>query len=193
MMELLLASSNPGKILEIKEILGESFLLKGLKDIGIFEEIPETGKTFHENALLKAEYVYKKTNLNVLADDSGLCIKALNDAPGVYSARYAGEPKSDEKNIQLVLEEMKDFEDRSAYFMCVICLIMKGSVYYFEGRVDGRIAQYPRGKNGFGYDPIFIPNGFNNTLAELPTEIKNQLSHRYIALKKMKDFLIDNV
>ncbi len=192
MIELVLASANSGKILEIREILGERFFLKGLKDIGIFEEIPETGKTFHENAFLKSKYVFDKTGLNVFSDDSGLCIKALNGAPGVYSARFAGEPKSDEKNIQLVLEKMNDLEDRSAYFICVIALIWKGTIYYFEGRVDGRIAEYPRGKNGFGYDPIFIPNGFNNTLAELSAEVKNQLSHRYIALKKMKDFLINN-
>lgn len=193
MIELVLASANAGKILEIREILGERFLLKGLKDIGIFEEIPETGKTFQENAFLKSKYVFDKTGLNVFSDDSGLCIKALNGAPGVYSARYAGELKSDEKNIQLVLEKMNDLEDRSAYFICVIGLIWNGTIHYFEGRVDGKIAEYPRGKNGFGYDPIFIPNGFNTTLAELSAEAKNQLSHRYVALKKMKDFLIDKV
>lgn len=193
MLEMVFASSNTGKISEVQQILGDSFIIKGLREVGIFESIPETGLTFYENAFLKSKYVFDKTGLNVFSDDSGLCIEALNGAPGVFSARYAGLPKSDEKNIHLVLDNMKNVQDRSAYFMCVICLIWKGSVYYFEGKVEGEIAQHPKGQNGFGYDPIFIPKGYSQTFAELTSDVKNQLSHRYIALNKMKDFFMDKL
>lgn len=192
-MELLFASANSDKISEVQQILGNGFVIKGLREVGILESIPETGKTFHENAFFKSKYVFDKIGWNVFSDDSGLCINALNGAPGVFSARFAGEPKNDAKNIQMVLEKMKNVDDRSAYFICVVCLIWNGNVHYFEGRIDGRIAEYPSGNHGFGYDPIFIPNGFNNTFAELSPKIKNQLSHRYLAIKNMMNFLVENL
>jgi len=187
--ELIFASTNTGKIKEIHQILGNNFVIKGLKDVGITEEIPETGNTFYENAFLKANYVFQKTGKNTFADDSGLCIDALSGQPGVHSAYYAGLPKNDERNIQKVLSQLKNIENRQAKFVCVICLIYNGKINYFEGELKGKIALRPSGINGFGYDPIFIPEGYNNTLAELPSDIKNSISHRYKALEKMKIFL----
>lgn len=188
-MELIFASANSGKIKEVNEILGKEIIIKGLKDVGIVEEIPETGNTFYENAFLKANYVYQKTRKNCFADDSGLEIEILNNEPGVHSAYYAGLPRNDEKNIQLVLEKMQNQQNRKAKFVSVICLIMNNHVYYFEGIVYGHISLYPMGNKGFGYDPIFIPEGYNQTYAELSESVKNKISHRYQALQKMKAFL----
>lgn len=188
-MELIFASANSGKIKEVKEILEKEIIIKGLKDVGIVEEIPETGNTFYENAFLKANYVYQKTRKNCFADDSGLEIEALNNEPGVRSAYYAGLPRNDKKNILLVLEKMLNQHNRKAKFVSVVCLIMNDDVYYFEGVVKGHISLYPKGKKGFGYDPIFIPEGYNQTYAQLSESVKNKISHRYQALQKMKAFL----
>lgn len=188
-MELVFASANNGKIKEVQQILGEQFWIKSLKDVGIVEEIPETGNTFYENALIKAKYVYQKIKCPVFSDDSGLEVTALNHEPGVNSAIYAGLPRSDEKNIKLLLDKMKGIKNRKAQFKSVLCLIFNGQVYYFEGEVTGEIASEIRGRNGFGYDPIFIPDGYNQTFAELSVDVKNRISHRNRALQNMKDFL----
>lgn len=188
-MELVFASANKGKIKEIHQIIGNNFVIKGLADVGINEEIPETGNTFFENAFQKANYVYQKIKCNVFADDSGLEVDALNGEPGVNSAVYAGLPRSDEKNISLLLEKLKNTNNRKARFVCVICLIYEGQVYYFTGEVTGRISFQPAGKNGFGYDPVFIPDGFDKTFAELSAEEKNLISHRNKALQQLKLFL----
>ncbi|GIV29346.1 MAG: non-canonical purine NTP pyrophosphatase [Bacteroidia bacterium] len=188
-MELVLASANEGKVKEIQTILGSKFKLKSLKEIGITDDIPETGNTFHQNALQKAKYVYHKCKCTVLADDSGLEVAVLNGKPGVYSARYAGLPKNDEKNIQLLLEQLKGTLNRQARFVCVLCLIHNDKEYFFEGEIKGTIAEYPKGNNGFGYDPVFIPDGYTQTFAELNVEEKNKISHRYKALEKLQSFL----
>jgi len=193
MVELVFASANEGKIKEIHQLLGNHFVIKGLKDVNIREEIPETGNTFFENAFLKANYVFEKTKKDVFADDSGLCIDALNGEPGIHSAYYSGFPKDDTKNIELVLNKLANSQNRSAYFICVISLIWKGKNYFFEGKVYGKITHSPLGSNGFGYDPIFIPNGYEQTFAELSLEVKNQISHRYLALKKLRNFLISRI
>lgn len=191
-MELIFASANNGKIKEVAEILEREITLKGLRDVGISEEIPETGNTFHQNAFLKANYVYQKTKSNCFADDSGLEVEALHNEPGVNSAYYAGLPRNDDNNIQLVLKKLSHQSNRKARFVCVICLIMNGTTQYFEGIVNGQISLQPRGHNGFGYDPIFIPDGYTQTFGELSHSIKNTLSHRYLALQKMKAFLINS-
>jgi len=193
MVELVFASANEGKIKEIYQLLGSPFVIKGLKDVHITEEIPETGNTFYENAFLKANYVFEKTKKDVFADDSGLCIDPLSGEPGIHSAYYAGWPKDDSKNIELVLKKLAHSQNRSAHFISVISLIWKGKNYFFEGKVYGKIANSPAGNNGFGYDPIFIPDGYDQTFAELPLRIKNKLSHRYLAIQKMKEFLISKI
>lgn len=190
-MQLILASANEGKVKEIQSILSDRFKLKSLKELGITDEIPETGNTFHQNAFQKAKYAYDQCKCDVLADDSGLEVMALNGQPGVYSARYAGLPKNDEKNIQLLLEQLKGITNRQARFVCVICFIHNGKEYFFEGEIKGTIAEYPIGNKGFGYDPVFIPDGYMQTFAELNPDEKNKISHRYKALEKLKSFLKD--
>jgi XTP/dITP diphosphohydrolase len=195
-MELVFASSNKNKIKEINELFAGAFHIIGLEDMGIREEIPEPGNTIKENSFLKAEYVknfLKKQNKNhwVFADDSGLEVQALNGAPGVYSARYAGAPKNDEANNQKLLQELKLITKRQARFVTVITLIKNDEVHYFEGEVKGTITHEPRGSNGFGYDPLFIPQGYRSTFAELSPEVKNGISHRGMAVRKLIDFLKD--
>jgi len=190
-MNLIFASSNKNKIKEIKSILPAGFTLSGLEDAGITEEIPETGETIKENSFLKATYVFDflKNKASVFADDSGLEVQALSGAPGVYSARYAGIPKNDEANNKKLLHELKPITNRKARFVTVITLIMNSEIHYFEGEIKGTIAFEPRGKNGFGYDPLFIPQGYRSTFAELGPGIKNAISHRAIAVKKLVQFL----
>jgi len=185
--ELIIASNNEGKIREIRAILDHITLLS-LKEIGFEQEIAEPFYTFEENALAKASAIYKFSGKNVFADDSGLCVRALNNAPGVISAHYSGS-RDDEQNLQKVLVELKDSEDRSAFYKAVICLIWEDNTYYFEGICEGYIIEEKRGNKGFGYDPVFIPNGYDQTFGELPLEIKNKISHRGIAIRKMADFL----
>lgn len=192
-MKLIFASSNVNKIREIEAVLPQNIILSGLKEIGITHEIPEPGTTIKENSFLKARFVWdflkNDTNVSVFADDSGLEVEALNGAPGVYSARYAGEPKNDEANNIKLIQELKNSNNRNAHFITVITLILKGEVYYFQGEIKGSIALRPSGNSGFGYDPLFVPNGYTKTFAELGSEIKNSISHRAIAVKKMKEFL----
>ena len=187
MQQLVIASNNAHKISEIKEIVGDIELLS-LKDIGFNAEIPEPFHTFEENALAKASAIYKFSGKNIFADDSGICVNALGGAPGVDSAHYSGQ-RDDEKNLQKVIAELKDKQDKSAFYKAVICLIWDGEVYYFEGICEGKIIDEKRGERGFGYDPIFIPDGYEQTFAELPLSTKNMISHRGKAVKKMVEFL----
>jgi len=193
-MQLLFASSNKNKIKEITALLPSGYTLLGLPDAGIFEEIPEPGATLKENSFLKAQYVIQKLkaqgkNIAVFADDSGLEVEALGNAPGVYSARYAGIPKNDQANNEKLLLELANSENRKARFVTIITLIMNDTIYYFEGEVKGSIAPQAKGNNGFGYDPLFIPEGYPNTFAELSPEIKNAMSHRGRAVQKLIGFL----
>lgn len=162
--------------------------LLSLTDIGFTDEIPEPHHTFEENALAKAAAIHSFCGKNVFADDSGICINALNGLPGVDSAHYSGE-RDDEKNLKKVLTNLEGTEDRSAFYKAVMCLIWNDEVYYFEGICRGNIINEKRGEGGFGYDPIFIPDGYDRTFAELPPEIKNQISHRGKAVRKMVAFL----
>ena len=188
-MQLIFATHNKNKIKEISELIPSSYNLCGLSDIGCVEEIPETGQTLHENALLKAQFVYDKYNLNCFADDSGLEVETLNSAPGVYSARYAGQPQNDSNNIKKLLQELNAKSNRAAQFKTVIDLILNGKNYFFEGYIKGQIAFEIQGKNGFGYDPVFIPDGYSQTFAQMDFETKNKISHRAIAIKKLIEFL----
>lgn len=187
-MELVIASNNKGKIHEITNIL-QGIDILSLRDIGFNEDIPEPYDTFKENAHTKAATVHAFCGKNVFADDSGICANALDGAPGVFSARYAGEPTDDERNLQKLLENLKDKEDRSAYYKAVLCLIWQEEIYYFEGICNGLIATHPRGIGGFGYDPVFIPDGYEQTFAELPLDLKNQISHRGKAVRELAAFV----
>jgi XTP/dITP diphosphohydrolase len=193
-MSLIFASSNKNKIKEVGDILPKDFTILGLHDIGIITDIPEPGSTIKENSFLKADFVRKfladkNRVIPLFADDSGLEVSALNGAPGVYSARYAGEPKNDENNNIKLLKELNRTTSRQARFVTVITLILKDEVFYFEGEIKGTIAYEPRGKNGFGYDPLFIPQGYRSTFAELDKDLKNTISHRALAVKKLVSFL----
>jgi XTP/dITP diphosphohydrolase len=174
---------------EICEIAGSEFEIAGLMDIGFEGDIPETEDTLEGNARQKANFIYNKTNMNCFADDTGLEIDALDGRPGVYSARYAGEGCSFSDNINKILEELEGAENRKAKFRCVICLILDGEEYLFEGRIDGNITRERKGDTGFGYDPVFIPNGYHQTFAEMPPYLKNGVSHRGRAMEKMMKFV----
>lgn len=188
-MEILLATHNQHKKEEIQLILGKNYQVKSLTDVKIFDEIEENGTSFHENALIKAKHCFKTTGKPSLGDDSGLVIPALDGRPGIFSARYAGAHDFD-ANINKVLTEMQGIEDRNAYFITVMCLIdNQGKEHYFEGRVYGQIAHEKHGEKGFGYDPIFIPDGYSVSFAEMTAEQKNQISHRKEAVSKFLDFL----
>lgn len=184
--KLVVASNNKHKIEEIKFILANRFELASMDEIGFTEDIEESGKTFLENAFIKARTIHTKFNCNCFADDSGLMIEALNNEPGVYSARYAGEPVNHEKNIDLVLEKMQGISNRNAKFVTVIALILDDEESYFQGEVLGSIRTERSGSKGFGYDPIFQPNGFKITFAEMNEKQKNAISHRARALAQME-------
>jgi len=192
MRELVIASANQGKIREISEMLEELRLLS-LKDIGFEQEIEEPFNTFEENALAKASAIFQFTQKDVFADDSGICVNALKGEPGVHSAYFGGLPRSDEKNNTKLLEELKDKEDRSAFYKSVICLIWESNTFFFEGICKGHILYEPRGEGGFGYDPLFVPDGYDSTFGELPLKVKNEISHRGKAIKKMVAFLKEQV
>ena len=187
-MELIFATHNQHKLEEVKQMLPSHLNFKSLTEIDFHDEIEETGETFIENARIKAQTIYQKTGVNVFADDSGLVIEGLNGAPGVYSARYAGTGKS-EDNIAKVLEEMKDISDRKAYFIAVFCLILNGEEHFFEGRVNGTISTEILGADGFGYDPIFVPEGHEISFAQMSAEEKNSMSHRGRAVEQLNEFL----
>jgi len=185
-LSLVFATNNEHKLTEVRDIIGDSFRILSLKDIGCFEDIPETADTLEGNAFLKARHVRQKYGYDCFADDTGLEIKALHKAPGVYSARYAGEAKDAKANVRKVLGEMEDQSDRSARFRTVIALIIGEEEYLMDGIVEGTIIREPRGEAGFGYDPIFIPEGYTETFAEMRFDVKNTVSHRAEAIKKLK-------
>ncbi len=189
-MEIVFATNNVNKIKEIRHILGDSFKLLSLHDLGIFEDIPENELTLEGNAMHKARVVNRMLNMDVFADDTGLEIEALNGQPGVHSARFAGENKNSDANIEKALLMMGESENRKARFRTVIALILNGKEFLFEGIVDGRIIKEKRGKEGFGYDPVFIPEGMKETFAEMSLGEKNKISHRARAFDKLKEFLI---
>lgn len=188
MNKLVFATNNQHKTAEIRSALQGKYEVLNLQDIGCFTDIPETEETFDGNAALKSKYVVEHYDLDCFADDSGLEIEALNNEPGVYSARYAGTRDSMD-NINLVLEKLKGVENRKARFKTVISLMQNGENHFFEGVVEGTIRTELSGVEGFGYDPIFEPNGYDITFAEMRLEEKNKISHRGIALKKIIDFL----
>ena len=187
-MELVFATNNAHKLEEVQQMVGDKFILKSLNDIGCTDDIPETGVTFEENAKQKTDYLVSKYNVNCFGDDSGLEINALDGEPGVYSARYSGS-RDMEKNIDLVLEKLQGKADRSARFKTIISLFVNGEQHFFEGTVEGHIINERTGTEGFGYDPIFIPNGYEKTFAEMSLEEKNKISHRSQAVAKLVDFL----
>lgn len=192
-MDLVFATNNQHKLKELQAILGDEFHLLSLKDIGCDEEIPEEQETLEGNASQKSFFIYNKYGYNCFADDTGLEIAALNGEPGVYSARYAGEEKSAEANMKKVLEKMTKINRRKARFRTVISLIIKGEEQLFEGIVDGKILTEKRGNSGFGYDPIFEPDGFDLSFAEMELSEKNKISHRGRAVQKLVSYLKENV
>ncbi len=192
MRKLIFATQNKNKALEINQLLQKEALGFEVIDattFGITEDIPETGETLVDNALQKARYVYEKWGVDCFADDTGLEIEALNGEPGVYSARYAGEARDSVKNMELVLDKLKDKSTRAAKFKTVIALILDGKEYLFEGEVAGKITEALSGKAGFGYDPIFMPDGYEITFAEMDAELKNSMSHRGRAVRDLIRFL----
>ncbi len=188
-MELILASNNRHKLEEISKIAGDKFTILNLKQANCEGEIPETGNTLEENALQKAHWVYDKTGKNCFADDTGLEIDALNGAPGVYTARFAGENCTPKDNIVKTLSLMNGKTNRVAYFKTVIACIIDGKEYLFKGEVKGSIAVEEMGEGGFGYDPIFIPEGYDVSFAQMPLDKKNTMSHRGRATAKFMEFL----
>lgn len=190
-MQIILASNNQHKIKEINDMLDGRLRVISLQEAGITEEIPEPYDTFEENAYAKARYAFERTGITTFAEDSGLVVPALGGAPGVHSARYAGEPRSDERNTALLLENMKDMDDRKAYYKTLIAFVDKEGVSYFEGRCDGRINTEKQGDGGFGYDPVFIPEGYEQTFGALPPGVKNEISHRAKAMALFIAYLKD--
>ncbi len=191
-MEIIFASSNQNKAKEIQAALPKEIIVKTLLDLDFHEEIPETADTFAGNALLKAQFVAEKWNLTCFSDDSGLEIEALNNEPGVYSARYAGTQRNDDENMNLVLEKLQSETNRKACFKTVIALIIDGKTLLFEGKVDGTIRHDKIGNHGFGYDPIFEPEGLGKSFAEMDIEEKSNYSHRKRAVDQMVKYLILN-
>lgn len=188
-MELIFASHNENKVKEIAHLIGNPFTIKSLTDIHFYDEIEENGSTLIENALIKVRTIHKITGKNCFADDTGLLVEALNNEPGVYSARYAGNQKNANDNMDLLLKKLEPFANKKAHFVTIIALIINKEEYIFEGKLSGKITRTKKGLNGFGYDPIFIPDGFEITLAEMNISTKNTISHRAIAFKKMIDYL----
>jgi XTP/dITP diphosphohydrolase len=187
--KLVFATNNVNKLREVQAMLGNAFQLLSLQDIGFIAEIPEDYETLEENAMQKAHYVFSRTGYSCFADDTGLEVEALNGEPGVYSARYAGEEKKSADNIKKLLMKLDGKENRNARFRTVIALILSGKEYLFEGTVNGKIIDSPNGSDGFGYDPVFVPDGYNQTFAQKPLELKNSISHRGMAISKLVDFL----
>ncbi len=184
MKKIIFATHNKHKLQEVQTILETDYEVIGLDSLNFFEEIEETGTTFEQNAQLKAEIIFNKFQIDCFADDSGLEIEALNGEPSIFSARYAGEPSNSEKNMQKVLAKMQNISNRKAKFRTVIAYKTAEKVHFFEGIIEGEILTEKRGEGGFGYDPIFMPKGYNKSFAELSSEEKNKISHRSIAIKK---------
>jgi len=188
-MEIVFASANENKVQEVERKLGGVHSLKSLNAIGCTEEIPETGNTLEENARMKARYVWEKYGVDCFADDTGLEVVALGGRPGVYSARYAGPQRNATDNMALLLQELSGSANRKARFRTVICLITDGEERMFEGVVEGTIIEQARGTEGFGYDPVFVPDGLNTTFAEMTIDEKNTLSHRGRAIQALSVYL----
>lgn len=188
-MELIFGTHNENKVKEVKALLPDNLHISSLTEIGITAEIPETGETIPQNAMSKAYYVWLKTGKDCFAEDSGLEVDVLNGAPGVRSARYAGEQKNDRENLDLLLKNMNGQTNRKARFRTVMVLIWNGTKWQFDGEIEGTIIDSARGTGGFGYDPVFIPDGYTKTFAEMSQDEKSKISHRGIALKKILDFI----
>lgn len=189
---LYLATQNPHKVEELATLLQGQFELRTVQDLGLEEEIPETGKTLQENSLLKAQFIAQRYQVTCLSDDSGLEVEALGGAPGVYSARYAGEPKNDRKNLELLLKNLEHINQRQARFVTVLTYHEQGQYFQFEGEILGNITLQAQGSGGFGYDPVFQPEGESRTFAEMSLQEKNQMAHRARALQKFKRFVDEN-
>lgn len=183
------ATNNAHKLEEVTAILGNKIELLSMKDINCHADIPETADTLEGNALLKARYIFENYQLVCFADDTGLEVEALNGAPGVYSARYAGDAHNSEANMKKLLQDMEGIENRKAQFRTVFALIINGKEHLFEGIVKGEITKHRHGTSGFGYDPVFIPEGYTQTYAEMGNELKNKISHRALATNKLCNFL----
>ena len=188
-MKLVFATNNLNKLSEVQKMLPESIQLLSLKDINCFDDIEETATTLEGNAQIKANYITQKFGYNCFADDTGLEVDSLNGEPGVYSARYAGEPTNAENNMQKLLSELKNKSNRKAQFRTSICLNLDGKQYLFDGISKGKILTKKQGEQGFGYDPIFQPEGYTQSFAEMTSEEKNSISHRGRAIQKLVDFL----
>ena len=188
-MKLIFASRNENKFLEIEKIIPKNIQLGNLNELNFYDEIPENEETIEGNATFKAEFIHSKFGVNVFADDTGLEVEVLNGKPGVHSARFAGIECDSNKNINKLLELLKNKKNRKARFKTIIVLIFKQQFYQFEGTVNGEILFDRKGKNGFGYDSIFKPKGFDKSFAELSIDIKNKISHRAIAMSKLIDFI----
>ena len=183
------ATNNAHKLEEVTAILGDKIELLSMKDIHCHADIPETADTLEGNALLKARYIFENYNMDCFADDTGLEVEALNGAPGVYSARYAGDAHNSEANMRKLLQDMEGIENRKAQFRTVFSLIINGKEHLFEGIVKGEITKHRCGSSGFGYDPVFIPEGYTQTYAEMGNTLKNKISHRALATNKLCNFL----
>ena len=192
-MKLVFATNNRHKLQEVRDILGEGVEVLSLKDIECNDEIPETGTTLEENALIKARWVKEKYGYNCFADDTGLEVEALGGAPGVYSARYAGEECDSQANMLKLLENLTGKSNRNAQFRTVIALIIENKEILFDGVVKGVISEKKMGEAGFGYDPIFIPDGYSMSFAQMESRLKNSISHRYRAAEKLNDYINNNI
>lgn len=188
-MKIVFATNNAHKLGEVRQVVGEEFEIVSLRECGIVEDIPENEPTLEGNALAKARYIYNRTGLDCFADDTGLEVDALGGEPGVRSARYATDGHDDEANKRMLLERLKGTENRAAQFRTAVALIIGGKEYLFEGIVRGEIASEERGEGGFGYDPLFFPEGGELTFAQMSSEDKNAISHRGRAVRKLADFL----
>ena len=186
---MVFATNNAHKLEEVTAILGDKIELLSMKDIHCHADIPETADTLEGNALLKARYIFENYNMDCFADDTGLEVEALNGAPGVYSARYAGDAHNSEANMRKLLQDMEGIENRKAQFRTVFALIINGKEHLFEGIVKGEITKHRCGSSGFGYDPVFIPEGYTQTYAEMGNTLKNKISHRALATNKLCNFL----
>ncbi len=193
MKKIIFATNNPHKLSEVRALLTGIFEVVSLKDLGFVGDIPETGKTLAENASQKSHFIYERYGFDCFADDTGLEVDALNGAPGVYSARYAGEKATYEENVTKLLHELDGKQNRSAHFKTMVSLILDGVEFQFEGRVEGAILDSRSGNFGFGYDPVFLPDGYSDSFAEMSSELKNRISHRGKAMQKLAAFLKDKL
>ncbi len=192
MKRIVFATNNLHKLSEVRALIGNIFEIVSLRDIGFYGDIPETGATLAENASQKSHFIFERYGLNCFADDTGLEVDALDGEPGVYSARYAGKHASYVENVSKLLDALADEKNRKACFKTVVSLILDGKEFQFEGRVDGLILEQRAGNSGFGYDPVFLPDGYTESFAEISPELKNRISHRGKAMQKLLAFLREN-